>query len=141
MTAKGKKGARNRSGATRASAKGGHAEGTAAVVRLARVARGRKPQYFSDPAIDRLLWMTVTLMEELAVTRERLDTMERLLARKKVLRASEIDKYVPDQASAAARAKLRADYVDRVLRILQSELEEIAGEHPRDEEAVEAVTS
>ena len=43
-------------------------------VRLPRIAKGKKPQYFSDPAIDKLLWMTMTLMEELSVARDRIDT-------------------------------------------------------------------
>ena len=38
-----------------------------AAVRLPRIAKGKKPQYFSDPATDKLLWMTLTLMEELSL--------------------------------------------------------------------------
>jgi hypothetical protein len=106
-------------------------------VRLARVARGRKPQYFSDPAIDRLLWMTVTLMEELSVARERIDTVERLLDRKKLLRVREIEAYEPDANAESEREARRAEYVDRVLRILQAELDELSGEI--DAEAVAAV--
>ena len=75
----------------------------AAAPRIARVAKGKKPQYFSDPAIDKLLWMTVTLMEELSVTRDRLDTVERLLAKKRVLKATEVDLWRPDSKSALQR--------------------------------------
>lgn len=112
----------------------------AAPARLARVARGRKPQYFADPATDKLLWMTVTLMEELSVTRERLDTVERLLDRKKLVRIREIEGYAPDAKAEGEREARRAEYVDRVLRIVQVELDEIEGTR-RDSEALEAVTS
>jgi hypothetical protein len=97
------------------------------VVRLARVAKGKKPQYFSDPAIDKLLWMTLTLMEELSVTRDRLDAVERLLASKKLLKRAELEGWKPDAAAAAERAAARSAYVDRMMRAMHAELEEIAG--------------
>ena len=45
-------------------------------------AKGRRPYFFDDPAVDKLLAMTMALAGELAVTRERLDTVERILAEK-----------------------------------------------------------
>jgi hypothetical protein len=96
-------------------------------VRLARVAKGKKPQYFSDPAIDKLLWMTLTLMEELSVTRDRLDAVERLLASKKLLKRAELEGWKPDAVAAAERAAGRSAYVDRMMRAMHAELEEITG--------------
>ena len=112
-------------------------------VRLARVARGKKPQYFSDPAIDKLLWMTLTLMEELSVTRDRLDTVERLLAAKRVVKRSEVEGWTPDATDAAERASARSAYVDRMMRAMHAELEEIAGrDMPRSEaDVIAAVES
>jgi hypothetical protein len=111
--------------------------------RIARVARGKRPQYFSDPAIDKLLWMTASLMEELSVTRDRLDTVERLLERRRSLRRSDIDNYRPDPRAAGERAARRAAFVERVMRVVQAELEEISRDDmPRSaEEAVAAVAS
>jgi len=110
-----------------------------ALVRLARVAKGKKPQYFSDPAIDKLLWMTLTLMEELSVTRDRLDTVERLLAAKQVLRRAEVEGWQPDAKAAAERVAARGRYVDRMMRAMHAELEEIAGRGmPKSEEEVVA---
>ena len=60
-----------------------------------RTAKGKKPQYFSDPAIDKLLSIVISMAGELSVTRERLDTVKRLLAEKKILTISEIDHYQP----------------------------------------------
>lgn len=106
-------------------------------VRLARVAKGKKPQYFSDPAIDKLLWMTLTLMEELSVTRDRLDAVERLLSAKKVLKRAEIEGWQPDATAAAERAAARSAYVDRMMRAMHAELEEIAGRSmPKSEEEI-----
>jgi len=95
-----------------------------APVKIARVAKGKKPQYFADPATDKLLWMTVTLMEELSVTRDRLDTVERLLARKRVLKTQEIDGYKPDPRAASERDQRRRAYIDRMMRAVHAELEE-----------------
>lgn len=92
--------------------------------RIARIAKGKKPQYFSDPAIDKLLWMTVTMMEELSVTRDRLDAIERLLARKRVLKIEDIERFVPSERDERERQTRRSAYVDRVLRTLQAELDE-----------------
>jgi hypothetical protein len=102
--------------------------------RIARVAKGKKPQYFSDPAIDKLLSITVSLMEELAVTRDRLDAVERLLARKRIVKAGEIDRFEPNTRDTEERATRRAAYVSRVLRALHAERDS-------DAEAVTAVES
>lgn len=111
--------------------------------RIARIAKGKKPLYFSDPAIDKLLWMTMTLMEELSVTRDRLDTVERLLESRRLLRRRDIESYVPRGAAERERNARRAAYVDRMIRALEAELEEIAGTR-RDavaEDPVAAVSS
>jgi hypothetical protein len=119
------------------------AAGPVEAPRIARIARGKKPQYFSDPAIDKLLWMNLTLMEELSVVRDRLDTVERLLDRKRLVRAMEVEQFVPTAPVAAERAARRADYVDRVLRAAQAELEEITerGMPKTEDEVVAAVAS
>lgn len=111
----------------------------AAAVRIARVAKGKKPQYFSDPAIDKLLWMTLTLMEELSVTRDRLDAVEQVLEGRRVLKVADVDGYKPEGAAAARRSRRRAEYVDRMMRAAQAELEELTGrDMPKTEEDVVA---
>jgi len=108
-------------------------------VRLPRVARGKKPQYFSDPAIDKLLWMTMTLMEELSVARDRIDTLERVLDAHGVLRQKHIEGYKPDAKARSARATRRADFVDRMMRAAQAELSASSDAADPHEEARRAV--
>jgi hypothetical protein len=86
-------------------------------------AKGRRPYFFDDPAIDKLLTIAMALAGELAVTRERLDTVERILAQKNLLTEADIDAYRPDETAKQERADWRTDYVARVLRILQNEYE------------------
>jgi hypothetical protein len=88
-------------------------------------AKGRRPYFFDDPAIDKVLAMTMAIAGELAVTRERLDTIERILAERGLLSAAEIDAWRPDETAKQERAALRQEYIARVLMILQNELEEM----------------
>jgi hypothetical protein len=89
-----------------------------------------------------LLWATVTLAQELAVTRDRLDALERLLAAHGALNAGAVDAYVPSPAAAAERDAARAEFIARVLRAVEAELDEVAGSgRPRtQEEVIAAVT-
>jgi hypothetical protein len=116
---------------------------SAQTARLPRIAKGKKPQYFADPATDKLLWMTLTLMEELSVTRDRLDTVERLLAKRRLVSAKEIDSWQPDAVAAQERAARRSAYVDRMMRAVHRELEELTrGDMPVSEaEVIAAVES
>lgn len=94
------------------------------VVHISRVAKGKRPQYFADPATDKLLAIVLQLAGELSVTRDRLDTVERLLAEDKVLDRARIEDYQPAPEVEAEREAKRAAYIARVLRIVQAELEE-----------------
>ncbi|MFZ9993431.1 MAG: hypothetical protein ACO3OV_01875 [Steroidobacteraceae bacterium] len=137
---------RSRKVSTKARSKNAAATaGTAAPspARLPRIAKGKKPQYFTDPATDKLLWMTLTLMEELSVTRDRLDTVERLLAKRRVLTLKDIETWKPDDRAATERATRRAAYVDRMMRAIHRELEELTrGDMPATEaEVIAAVES
>ena len=60
---------------------------------------------------------------ELAVARERLDTLERLLENKGVLDRGEIETFVPTEAQAGERQAWHAEYIARVMRIVHQELE------------------
>lgn len=82
------------------------------------VARGRRPEFTDDPMLDRLYSVTLALVAELAVTRTRLDTLERVLARGGKLNPGAIDAFRPDAADAEARARLQAEYLERVFREL-----------------------
>jgi hypothetical protein len=94
--------------------------------KLPRTAKGKRPQYFSDPATDKLLNMVVSLMGELSVTRDRLDTVERLLEAHGVLPTAEIETFKPSPEAEAERDRRRARLVQRVLRPVERELEETA---------------
>jgi hypothetical protein len=88
---------------------------------LARAAKGRKPQYFADPATDKLLSMVLALTQELSVARDRIDTLERLLDRAGVLGVKTVEDYLPTAAEASERAERRAGMLRRVFRGAETE--------------------
>jgi hypothetical protein len=94
------------------------------VLRLANAAAsGKRPYFFEDRDVDRLLAIVWAMAGELAVTRERLDTVERLLAQKTLISRDDIDAYRPDAQAAEQRGRWHLEYIARLLRILQQEVE------------------
>lgn len=83
---------------------------------------GKRP-YFMDPSVERVLNILMATVQELAVTRERLDTLERLLETKGVVSRSEIETFRPTGDPAAERGLWMQEYLNRVLRTLQQEAE------------------
>ncbi|HYW03653.1 MAG TPA: hypothetical protein VFA86_06885 [Gammaproteobacteria bacterium] len=90
---------------------------------MSRKAKGKRPIYFENPESDRLLAITMAVAGELAVLRERLDTVERLAEDRGLLLRSEIESYRADEAVEDEREAWRAEYLERVLRIVHHELE------------------
>lgn len=109
---------------------GEDAEPTTTDSPLPRTARGRRPRYFADPATDRLLAMVVTLIGELSATRERVDSLERVLEREGLLAPDAVEEYRPEGAAAATREARRAALTERVLRVLEAEIAESPDETP-----------
>lgn len=98
-----------------------------APIKLLRTAKGKRPNYFSDPDVDRLLAIIVPLIGEVSVLRDRLDTVERLAEKHNLFAQNEIEKFAPSAAEKQARDDWREQYLSRVFRITQSELEETTG--------------
>jgi len=86
---------------------------------------GKRP-YFLHPEVERVLAITMAVAQELAVARERIDTLERLLERHGVLAREEIDAFKPSKQEAAERGLWTQEYLTRVLRIVQQEGEAAA---------------
>ena len=88
-----------------------------------RGAKGHRPQVFDDPAVDQLYAAYVALATELSVAFERIDTLERLLAERAVVQRTDIDAYRPDAEAARERGEWQMEYIARLLRVLQQELD------------------
>lgn len=88
--------------------------------------KGGRPYFFDDPAVERVLNITMAVATEVAVLRERLDTIERLLEKGGLLSRADIEAYRPDDEAAAERQLWHARYAARILRIVQQELDAVA---------------
>ncbi len=88
---------------------------------MPKTAKGKRPVYFDDPQVDKLLGITMALIGEVSVLHERLDTIERLLKNQGILLTEEIEAYKPDNEVTTEREQWRAEYLARVLRVLQED--------------------
>ena len=87
-------------------------------IRLPRDPKGRRAQFYPDPAIDQLMAIVVALTGELSVAFDRLDTLERLLESRGVLRPADVEAWEPDPAAAAVRNRRREELIERVFQVL-----------------------
>ncbi len=111
-----------------------------ALARSSAKPAGKRP-YFLAPETERVLAITMATVQELAVARERIDTLERLLEAKGVVRRDEIEQFAPTADQAAERGLWMQEYLTRVLRIVQQEAEAVeantAGDLYSEDVAVE----
>ncbi|MCY4343593.1 MAG: hypothetical protein OXE83_08500 [Gammaproteobacteria bacterium] len=107
------------------------------VARLAGAkARGKRPYFLENPDAERVLSIAMAIAGELAVLRQRLDTIEELLESRGSLTRAEIEAFVPSPAHAQERGRWQQEYLARILRILQQEAEaQQRGEEPTSAEA------
>ena len=85
--------------------------------------KGKRPAYFEDPAIDRTLSIVMALVGEVSVMRERLDTVERLLDAKGTVSRADIEAYEPDKNAARERGLITKEYIARIMRGVQQDME------------------
>ena len=90
---------------------------------LKRKAKGERPYFFEDPNVDKLVSMIMGLAGETSVLMDRVDTIERLLEKKGLLKISEIEGYEPSTQVLESRADRREIYLSEILRIIEIELE------------------
>ena len=100
-------------------------------------AKGKRPNYFADEMSENHFSITMALIAELAVARERNDTLERLLVSKGILSQDEIENYLPDEQASHERQLAQVEYTTRIFRSLQQQLERIEGEEKSMDEMAE----
>jgi hypothetical protein len=86
-------------------------------VTLPRVSKGKRPQFFDDPAVDQVMTFFLELMTEVSTLRERVDTMERLLDEKGTLNRADIEEFRPGAAVELERSAWRDRFIRRVMRL------------------------
>lgn len=105
-----------------------------------RRAKGKRPEYFADPALDRLYSTVFALAAEVSALRERQDTVERLLDEKGAIRREDIEDYAPDRQAAEERGLATRAYVSRIMRGFQQEVEAMEADDPPIMDIVEKLS-
>ncbi|MBZ0333012.1 hypothetical protein [Marinobacter sp. AL4B] len=98
-------------------------------IKLPRKAKGQRPVFFDDPAVDKLISMIFGLTNEMSVLYERQDTLERLLKEKNVVTSDEIESYVPGDSVRKERDARIEIMLSSVLQVLEGDVVK-----PRDKE-------
>jgi hypothetical protein len=80
------------------------------------MAREDRPQYFDDPAIDRLLQMLLELAAELWAVKDWQFVVNRLLEERGVLTLAEVQQYQPSAEDQQRLAAEREKFVQRLIR-------------------------
>ena len=84
---------------------------------LPRSSKGRRPDFFDDPAIDQVMTFLLELMTETSALRDRVDTIERLLETQGSVTRADVEAYRADDAAEAERTAWRRGFIERVLRM------------------------
>jgi hypothetical protein len=96
------------------------------ILRAGAKPKGKRPAYFDDPALDRMLSILLAAVGEISVLKERLDTVERLLDANGTISRADIEAYEPDRQAAYERGLATKEYVARVMRGVQQDMEAMA---------------
>jgi hypothetical protein len=110
-------------------------------VRLPRKPKGERPQYFADPAVDKLISIILSLAGEVAVMHDRHDTLERVMAARGLISRDDIESFIATAEVLAERDKWREAFLAEVLRVVRQDREMLEREMPRTyQSVVEAVS-
>jgi hypothetical protein len=99
--------------------------------------KGGRPYFFNSAETERVMNIAMAIAAEVAVVRERMDTIERILEAKGIISQSEIEAFVPNDEQAEERQLWHARYSARILRIVQQELDAIA--HPENNKPMQQI--
>lgn len=103
-------------------------------------AKGKRPEYFDEPALDRLYSVVFAMAAEVSALRERQDTVERLLDAKGTISREDIEAYVPDRQAGEERGLATRAYISRIMRGFQQEVEAMEAQDPPIMDVVERLS-
>jgi hypothetical protein len=93
------------------------------IARAGKRAKGKRPNTLQDFNDERTLSILMAVVGEVAVLKERLDTVERLLDSKGTISRADIENYAPVGDAAYERSLATKEYIARIMRPMQQEME------------------
>lgn len=94
--------------------------------RVVKDAKGKRPSFYETPGLDQAMSMILVLANEMAVLRDRIDSIERVSARHGIDLAAEIETLVLDQEALEAREAWRQDFLERLYYLARKDAREAA---------------
>lgn len=88
---------------------------------VTKTVKGKRPNFFGQPGVDYLMAMTTTLIQEVAVLRDRVDLIERVAESKGVILKDEIESFELNEAALTEREARRNAYMSRIFAIFEQE--------------------
>lgn len=98
------------------------------IARAGTRAKGKRPDFLGDSTSERMLSILLAVVGEVSVLKERLDTVERLLDTKGTIDRADIEAYEPDRDAAQERALMIKEYIARIMRGVQQNMEAMRAE-------------
>ena len=95
-------------------------------VNVPQTAKGHRPSFFDDPVNDKIISMITSIVTEIWVNRERLDTIETIMEEKGLCLNEEIENFKPSRKTLEKRENMRQELLDRIFYIFQEEVEDTA---------------
>jgi len=86
-----------------------------------RRARGERPRYFDEPAVDQLHAIVLALAAEISVLQDRFDLIERILDARGVLKQADLDSTELTEEAESERRQRRDDLVRRIFRVVKED--------------------
>ncbi|HSG63934.1 MAG TPA: hypothetical protein VLD39_02995 [Gammaproteobacteria bacterium] len=93
-----------------------------------RRARGERPRYFDEPAVDQLHAIVLALAAEISVLQDRFDLLERVLDARGVLRRSDLDSIELTEEAESERRRRRDELVRRIFRVVKEDRDTLESE-------------
>ncbi len=90
-----------------------------------KTARGRKPIFFDNPGVDKLVAITMALAAEVSTLRDRIDTHERMADKGLLPTAHGVENETVSDDVAKQRQEKRDAFVERIFRAVTDELERL----------------
>ncbi|MFT2092766.1 hypothetical protein [Paraglaciecola sp. 2405UD69-4] len=97
-----------------------------------KIIKGKRPKIYDTQGMDHLMHMVMVLAQELSATRDRLDTVEQLLAQKDNIQAADIEGYTPSQDVLESRETRRQNFMATLFSVMTQESAELAARDTKD---------
>ena len=101
---------------------------------MQRDAKGKRPNFYDDPALDQMMSMIMVLAGEVSVLADQLDSTQRVLAAKGIDAKAEIARAALklDEDALAERETRRQQLLGRLFYLIRKEAAEAAGDETRE---------